>query len=106
MSVLPQAPEAAGVAEYIVLAETVTQIGIDPTGPADSSISNGGTSTIGRDKSPSDCYGGSRDQFRLYPSTDSVGSGNTIAFLNESQIIVSATSPGSSSSGWRPSQLR
>ena len=35
MSVLPQAPEATGVAEYIVLAETVTQIGIDPTGPED-----------------------------------------------------------------------
>ena len=35
VSLLPQAPEAAGVAEYIVLAEAVAQDGIDPTGPED-----------------------------------------------------------------------
>ena len=33
VSILPQAPEAAGVAEYIVLAETIAQVGIDPAGP-------------------------------------------------------------------------
>ena len=38
MSTLPQAPEAAGVAEYIVLAEAVAQIGIDPAGPEDQHI--------------------------------------------------------------------
>ena len=38
MSILPQAPEAAGVAEYIVLAEAVAQVGIDPAGPADQHI--------------------------------------------------------------------
>ena len=35
LSLLPQAPEAAGVAEYIVLAEDVAQDGIDPAGPED-----------------------------------------------------------------------
>ena len=35
MSLLPQAPEAAGVAEYIVLAEAVAQDRIIPAGPED-----------------------------------------------------------------------
>ena len=34
----PQAPEAAGVAEYIVLVEAVAQIGIDPARPEDPNI--------------------------------------------------------------------
>jgi hypothetical protein len=38
VSILPQAPEAAGVAEYIVLAEAIAQAGIDPTGPAEQHI--------------------------------------------------------------------
>jgi len=38
VSLLPQAPEAAGVAEYIVLAEAVAQDGIDPAGPEDQHI--------------------------------------------------------------------
>ena len=38
VSILPQAPEAAGVAEYIVLAEAVAQVGIVPDGPADQHI--------------------------------------------------------------------
>ena len=32
VSILPQASEAAGVPEYIVLAEAVAQVGIDPGG--------------------------------------------------------------------------
>jgi hypothetical protein len=35
VAVLPQAPEEAGVAEYIVLAEAVAQDGIDPAGLED-----------------------------------------------------------------------
>ena len=38
MSILPQTPEAAGIAEYIVLVEAVAQIGIDPAGPEDPHI--------------------------------------------------------------------
>ena len=38
MLILPLAPEAAGVAEYIVLAEAVSQVGIAPDGPADQHI--------------------------------------------------------------------
>jgi len=38
VSLLPQAPEAASVAEYIVLAEAVAQVGIAPDGPADQHI--------------------------------------------------------------------
>ena len=35
MSILPQAQEVAGVAEYIVLAEAVAQIGMDSAGTED-----------------------------------------------------------------------
>jgi hypothetical protein len=42
---------------------------------------------------------GSLDQRAARPEARS------IAFLNESQLIVSATGPGSSSSGWRPPNL-
>ena len=38
VSLLPQAPEAAGVAEYIVFAEAVAQDGIDPAGQDDKDI--------------------------------------------------------------------
>ena len=38
MAFLPQAPKAAGVAEYIVLAEAVVQDGIHPTGQEDPHI--------------------------------------------------------------------
>jgi hypothetical protein len=38
VSILPQEPEAAGVAEYIVLAEAEAQVGIAPDGPADQHI--------------------------------------------------------------------
>jgi len=38
VSILPPAPEAVGVAEYIVLAEAIAQVGIDPTRPADQHI--------------------------------------------------------------------
>ena len=38
MSILPQAQEVAGVAEYVVLAEAVAQIGMDSVGTEDPHI--------------------------------------------------------------------
>ena len=80
VSLLPQAPEAAGIAEYIVLAEAVAQDEINPAGPEDPHSTK---TCLSSDKSPYTCYGGIRDQFRLYMATGSVGSGDPVTSLDQ-----------------------